>query len=274
MKNTILCATLLLVSLFATAQNKQKWFNQTYGVAFSVAYDDAHSLVKYKGTGAQIGFGNESETSKRILQVNNVFSFTPMSGQSKYAASTSAFDNRLAVTYLRKLPKFADKKVKISVGASNYVDFNLRLYKAAANNVVAWDANVGLNVVGRAERAFMFKNRSFVASYTLGLPLLAYNHRPNYLGFGPPAYIVEDKSENSKNGKSQGRVTTINGHFLMLTQQINLDKIFDNGNRIRLGYNWKYTHNSFDEHLYQGITSGLSLSILTNLSKQNTANKG
>jgi hypothetical protein len=271
MKKTFIFAAMLFVSLFATAQNKQKWFNQTYGVAFSASYDNAHSLVKYKGTGAQIGFGNESETDKRILQVSNIFSFIPMSGQSKYGASTSAFDNRLAVTYLRKLPKFADKKIKIAVGASAYTDVNIRLYNAAANNVIAWDGNLGLNVVGRAEHAFEFKKRSFSVSYTLGLPLISYNHRPNYLGFGPANYIVQDKAENGKDWRSQGRTTTINGNFLMLTQQINLDKIYQNGNRIRLGYNWKYTHNNFDEHLYQGVTSGFSISVLTNLSKQKKA---
>jgi hypothetical protein len=271
MKQTFIFATLLFMSIFATAQNKQKWFNQTYGVAFSASYDNAHSLVKYKGTGAQIGFGNESESDKKILQVGNVFTLVPMSGQSQYGASATAFDDRFSVMYLRKLPKFADKKIKIAAGASAYTDVNIRLYRAAVNNNLAWDGNLGLNLVGRAEHAFMFKNRSFVASYTLGLPLVSYNHRPNYLGFGPPNYIVQDKSENGKDWSSQGRFTTINGNFLMLTQQINLDKIYENGNRIRLGYNWKYTHNNFDEHLYQGITSGFSVSVLTNLNRNKKA---
>jgi hypothetical protein len=265
---TTLYAALLCISILATAQNKQKWFNQTYGVATSAAYDNAHSLVKYKGTGVQIGLGNESESNKRYLQVANVFSLVPMSGQSSYGASATAFDDRFAVTYLRKLPKFADKKIKIAVGASAYTDVNIRLYRAAVNNNLAWDGNIGLNVVGRAERAFEFKSHSFSVSYTLGLPLISYNHRPNYLGFGPANYIVQDKVENGKDWKSQGRTTTINGKFLMLTQQINLDKIYQNGNRIRLGYNWKYTHNNFDEHLYQGIVSGFSIGILTNLSKK------
>jgi hypothetical protein len=265
---TVFSAALLFISILATAQNKQKWFNQTYGVASSVAYDNAHSLVKYKGTGAQIGLGNESESDKRYLQIANVFSFIPMSGQSQYGASASTFDDRFAVTYLRKLPKFADKKIKIAIGASAYTDVNIRLYRAAVNNVVAWDGNLGLNLVGRAERAFEFKNRSFSVSYTIGLPLISYNHRPNYLGFGPPNAIVKDKDENSIDWKSQGRGTTINGNFLMLTQQINLDKIYQNGNRIRLGYNWKYTHNNFDKHLYEGVVSGFSIGILTNLSKR------
>lgn len=264
-------ALTLLMSLNATAQNKQKWFRTELGVAQSAVYDNGHSLVKYKGTGLQLRFGNDAERAKSIAQFDNQLIWTPLSGQvkdDKYASSTQQANYRISYAYLRKLPKLQDTKVKIAVGGSVSGDFNMRFYPIQ-NNLFSWDLNVGLNVVGRAQHDFEFKKRSFSISYQLGLPVLTYNHRPNYLGALPIGAIFEGKDGAGGDWSSLGRVVAgVNSQYFYMTQQIALDKINHNGNRIRLSYNWQYANNGFATHKYQNILSGFSLGILTNLSKK------
>ena len=264
-------AIMLLASTRATAQTKQKWFRTEFGIAQSAVYDNGHSLVKYKGTGLQLHVGNDAERAKSYTQFDNQLIWTPLSAQvsdDKYASSTQQGNYRMSYTYLRKLSKTQDKTVKIAVGGSLSGDFNMRFYPIQ-NNAFSWDFNLGLNVAARAQHDFTFKKRSFSISYQLGLPLLTYNHRPNYLGYFPIGEIFEGKSGTSADWQSLGRVVAgVNSKYFYMTQQITLDKINPNGNRIRLAYNWQYANNGFATHKYQNILSGFSLGILTNLSKK------
>jgi hypothetical protein len=270
--------SLVLLPLFlaqnAKAQTKQSWFRQAYGVAFSTVYDDGHSFVQHHGTGLQIHIGSEKDRPKSYSQFDNALMWTPLSTKgvdAKYATSAQQGNVRIGYTYLRKLSKTPIEALKFAVGGSAYLDVNARIYSALSNNIFGWDANLGLNVVGRAERDFQFKNRSFSISYQLGLPLLTYNHSPNYLGFFPISSGFEDKGGQSIDWFSLGRlVAGINGNYFYLNQQINLDKINDNGNRIRLSYDWRYANNGFATHRYQNILSGFTFGILTNFSKKTT----
>jgi hypothetical protein len=268
--------TFCLVSFAANAQTKQKWFRQEYGVAQSAVYDDGQSLVKYKGTGTQLHIGNDRETTKSIVQFDNVFVWTPLSAQidnAKYGTDAQQGNYRISYSYLRKLPKTQDNAVKFAVGGSVSGDFNMRFYTALANNVISWDINLGLNAVGRAQYDFQWGKHSFSTTYQLGLPILTYNHRPNYLGYFPIGAGFEGKAGTSAPWSELGRtVLGVNGNYFYLTQQINLDKILQNGNRVRLGYNWQYSNNGFATHRYQNILSGLSIGILTNISKMNKTN--
>jgi hypothetical protein len=277
MKKTFLFATLLFASLFATAQNTQKLFRQEYGVAQSSVYDNGHSLVKYKGSGFQFRIGNERDKTKNFAQFENTFAWIPLNSTVKnanYAHGATEINDRMGFTYLRKLAKTADKSFKIAVGGTAFFDLNYREYGSIAagksNNVFSWDINLGLQAVGRVTRDFAFKNRSFSASYQLGLPVLAYNHRPSYLGIPPIEANFEGKDNPGANWNSLGRVTTINSKYFYLNQQINLDKINANGNRIRLSYTWNYSNNGFASHRYQNIISGISIGVLTNFSKNKT----
>jgi hypothetical protein len=268
--------TFCLASLAANAQTKQKWLRQEYGVAQSAVYDNGHSLAKYKGTGVQLHIGNDRETTKSIVQFDNALIWTPLSAEidnAKYATDAQQGNYRISYAYLRKLPKTQDNTVKFAVGGSVYADFNMRFYSALANNVISWDGNIGLNVLGRAQYDFQWGRHSFSTTYQLGLPLLTYNHRPNYLGYFPLQAGFEGKEGTSVPWSDLGRtVLGVNSNYFYLTQQINLDKILQNGNRIRLGYNWQYSNNGFATHKYQNILSGLSIGILTHLSKMNKPN--
>jgi hypothetical protein len=277
MKKSFIFATLLFVSILATAQNTQKFFRQEYGLAQSSVYDNGHSLVKYKGTGFQFRIGNERDRTKNFSQFENTFAWIPLSSTVKnenYGHGATEMNDRLGFTYLRKLAKTADKTFKISVGGTAFFDLNYRQYNSIAvgksNNVFSWDVNLGLQAVGRVTRDFEFKNRSFSASYQLGLPILAYNHRPSYLGLPPIGANFQGKDLPGADWNSLGRMTTIGSKYFYLNQQINLDKISANGNRIRLGYNWNYSNNGFASRRYQNIISGISIGILTNLSKNKT----
>jgi hypothetical protein len=273
--NTFNCLFILAIALFSSAnlsaQTKQKWFRQAYGVAQSAVYDNGQSLIKYKGTGIQLHIGNDNERPKSIMQLDNALIWTPLSGvvkDAKYAVDAQQANYRFSYTYLRKLSKTQDNDFKIAVGGSASLDANARFYPIQ-NNVVSWDINLGLNVVGRAQYDFRLGRHSLSASYQLSLPLLTYNHRPNYLGNFPVSVAFDGKEGTSTNWSELGRtVVGVNSKYFYLTQQINVDKLLHNGNRLRLGYNWQYSNNSFADHKYQNILSGLSFGILTNISKK------
>jgi hypothetical protein len=277
--NTFNClfiwAILLFTSPHVHAQTKQKWFRQELGVAQSAVYDNAHSLIKYKGTGAQLHIGNDYERPKSISQFDNAFIWTPLTGQVKdvrYEPTAQQANYRISYAYLRKLAKTQGNSVKIAVGGSVSSDVNARFYPIQ-NNLVSWDINLGLNIVGRAQYDFQLKRHSFSMTYQLGLPLLTYNHSPNYLGSLPLSAGFEGKAGTGTNWSALGRgVVGVNSNYFYLTQQINLDKIMHNGNKIRLGYNWQYANNGFVGHKYQNILSGFSLGVLTNFSKKTKGN--
>jgi hypothetical protein len=90
------------------------------------------------------------------------------------------------------------------------------------------------------------------------------------LGTPPIDANFEGKDLPGADWSSLGRVTSIGRKYFYCNQQINLDKISANGNRIRLGYTWNYSNNGFASHRYQNIISGISIGILTNLSKNKT----
>jgi hypothetical protein len=256
----------LFLSVNVMAQNKQKWFRHELGLAQSAVYDDGHSLKKYKGTGMQLRLGNDKETAKVGTEFNTAFIWTPLSTTGSSAQQGNV---RLSYTYLRKLAKTQDNKLKIAVGGSVSTDFNARFYSALDNNSVSWDVNLGLNIVGRVQRDFKVKSHSFSASYALELPVLTYNHRPNYLGYFPLGLAFDGKEGTSADFASLGRgVVGVNGNYFYLNQHVSLDKLMTNGNRLRLAYNWSYANNGFATHKYQNILSGFSFGLLTNLSKK------
>jgi hypothetical protein len=267
---TTFCVALVFLAFFTQAQNTQKWFRQQYGVAQSSVYDSGQSLAKYKGTGLQLHLGNDRETAKSYIQFDNVLTVMPLSAQvkeAKYGSSATQINTRFSYTYLHKLAATQDHKIKVSVGGAVFLDGNARIYNALQNNIVAWDGSFGLSVVGRAQRDFNFKNRSFSASYQLGIPVVAYNHRPNFLGAVPLGVGTGNDADGSGNWQNQGKIKAIGSQYFYVNQQFNLDRNFSNGNKIRLGYFWNYSHNTTQSHKYENILSGLSLGILTNFSK-------
>jgi hypothetical protein len=282
LQNTFYRLGLILLPLFSAlnthAQTKQKWFRQEYGNAQSAVFDNGHSLAKHTGNvGIQLNIGGETDRPKSYSKLDNIVLWTPLStnvANDKYSTSAQQGNIRISYSYLRKLPKTQDKAVKIAVGGSFYTDANLRIYTSLSNNVFGWDANIGLNVMGRAQHDFTFKNRSLSVSYQLGLPILTYNHAPNYLGNFPISGGFEDKGGVNYNFGSLGRfVAGVNSDYFYLNQQISLDKINATGNRFRLSYSWQYANNSYATHRYQNILNGFTFGILTNISHKTTALK-
>lgn len=262
----------LLSGFQANAQTKQKWFRQEYGFAHSTVYDNGQSLAKYTGSGLSLNLGSETDRPKSYTKLDNALMVTFLNAKianDKYATNAQQGHVTMRYTYLRKLGKTQDRFLKLAVGGSVFVDANVRLYSALSNNNLSWDSNIGLNVIGKAQHDFSFKNRSFSISYQLGLPIIAYNLRPNYLGFIPLSATFEGENGKNLNWQSLGRfVGGISDKYLYINQQIHLDKINANGNRIRLSYTWNYANNGFATHRYQNVMSSLSLGILTNFSKQ------
>jgi hypothetical protein len=265
-KKTIGTLFLLLVGTFVFAQTKQYLFDFELGIAQSAVYDDGYSLAKYKGTGLNLRFGGERERANRITAMTNTLVWTPLSTQvsnKDYASAAQQGNYRFSYTYLHKLARFQDRKIKLAVGGAAFTDVNFRAYTALFNNTLSFDGNIGLSLTGRAQHDFTFKNRRFSISYQAGLPVLAYNLRPNYLSIYPLEALFDGKPDYA----SLGRMTTLGSKYFYLNQLFTLDKITPNGNRIRLAYNWNYANNGFASHRYQNIISGFSFGILTNFSK-------
>jgi len=274
MKNKQKILNIHLLSLAVTAQSNQKWFRKELGVAQSSVYDNGHSLARYKGTGLQLQLGFDRETSKGFRQFDNTLVWTPLKAQvsdNKNVTSATQGNYKMSYKYLRNVTP-SQNKIKVSVGASLFADANVRIYNSLVNNIFGWDVNLGLNVVGQATRDFKLGKHSLSASYQLGVPLVVYNHSPNYLGTVPVGKAFEQK--NDTNWSSLGRlVTGLSNKYFYLHQQFSVEKHLSSGDRLRLTYSWDYSNNGYASHRYQNLITGVSIGMLTSFSKKRTANK-
>lgn len=269
----VLClAVICFTSFVSTAQNNQRWFRREVGVAQSSVYDNGHSFAKYKGTGLQLQLGFDSENSNRLAQFNNTVVWTPLKAKvedSKNVTSATQINYKMSYKYLRKIFPSHDDKIKIAVGASLFADANARMYNSLVNNVFGWDINLGLNIVGQATYDFNLGKHSFSASYQLGVPVIVYNHSPNYLGNFPIARVFQHDDTND--WLSLGRfVAGINSKYFYLHQHLSIDKNLSNGNKIRVTYSWDYSNNGYASHRYQNLITGISIGMLTSFSKRSS----
>lgn len=272
----LFCLTVVCFTPFiSTAQDSQRWFRREFGVAQSSVYDNGHSLAKYKGTGLQLQLGFDRENSNRLAQFNNTLVWTPLKAKvddAKNVTSATQLNYKMSYKYLWKVFPSQNNKIKIAVGASSFADANARMYGSLVNNVFGWDINLGLNMIGQATRNFNFKGRSFSASYQLGVPMIVYNHSPNYLGSYPVGKAFQQGE--ASDWFSLGRfVPCVNSKYFYLHQQLSIDKHLANGNKIRVTYSWDYSNNGYASHRYQNLITGVSVGLLTSFSKRSSTIK-
>ena len=272
----VFCLTVICFAPFASiAQNSQRWFRKEVGAAQSSVYDNGHSFAKYKGTGLQVQLGFDRENSNRLAQFNNTIVWTPLKAKvedNKNVTTAIQFNYKMSYKYLRKIFPSQNDKIKLDAGASLFADANGRMYRSLVNNVFGWDVNLGLNIVGQATHDFNVGKHSFSASYQLGIPVIVYNHSPNYLGNFPIARVF--KHDAAADWFSLGRfVSGVNSNYFYLHQQLSIDRHLSNGDKIRVTYNWDYSNNGYASHRYQNLIIGISVGMLTSFSKQGSANK-
>jgi hypothetical protein len=267
-------AVICFTPFASIAQDSHRWFRKEFGVAQSSVYDNGHSFAKYKGTGLQLRLGVDGENSKRLAQFNNTLIWTPLKAKvddDKNVTSAIQFNYKMSYTYLRKIFLSQNDKIKIAAGASLFADANGRVYRSLINNVFGWDLNLGVNIVGQASHDFKLKEHSFSVSYQVGIPMIVYNHSPNYLGNFPVARVFQH--DDAADWFSLGRfVPGINDKYFYLHQQLSIDRKLSNGDKIRLTYSWDYSDNDYASHRYQNLITGISIGMLTSFSKRGSTN--
>lgn len=268
-------AVICFTPFASSAQDSHQWFRKEFGVAKSSVYDNGHSFAKYKGTGLQLQLGLDRENSNRLAQFNNTVVWTPLKSKVediRNVTSATQINYKMSYKYLRKIIPSHDDRIKIVVGASLFADANVRVYKSLVNNVFGWDVNLGLNLVGQATHDFNLGKHAISTSYQIGVPVVVYNHSPNYLGNFPIARVFQN--DDTTDWLSLGRfVAGVNSKYIYLHQQLSIDKILSNGNKIRVTYSWDYSNNGYVSHRYQNLITGISVGMLTSLSKRSSSNE-
>jgi hypothetical protein len=263
---------LTIVSFMAnslSAQNSKRWFRKELGLAHSSVFDNGHSFAKYMGTGIQLQLGLDRETLNSVRQFNSILLWTPLKAKvndRKNVTSATQVNYRISYKYLMKVASTQNARIQVAIGPSLFADANARYYSSLINNQFGWDVNLGVNMVGQVTFPVNIRTRSFRINYQLGIPMVTYNHSPNYLGTYPIGKIF--RQGETSDWFSLGRfIPGLSEKYFYMNQQVSIDRHFANGDKVRLTYSWSYSNNGYAEHRYQNLITGVSIGILSSFSR-------
>jgi hypothetical protein len=247
-----------LASLFVTTLQAQEHgkveiektnsLNIGLGIGNTILYDASFSLVRQIGLGPTffVSFCHIKEKSSHIFE-NSISLYKLQSDVSNanYALSGENLHERFNYSYL--LNKAVHRFI-LSAGPSFVFDFSqIKPEGLVINNSPLHDFNLQLQLATKVEYPLDLFKRKFRLSYQLNIPLLAYNSRPDYLGF-------TEFSGKSKFFNENGIFTTIKSTYFYLNQDFQIAINYNRKNSCSIHYNWYYANNELS-NLYQNMTN-------------------
>ncbi len=231
------------------------------GIGHAVLYDESFSLLRQTGLGPTLftSFVQIKEKSSHIFENSiSLYKFKSDLYNANYALSGENLQERFHYTYLLNKPF---KSFILSAGTSLAFDFSqIKSEGLVINNSPLHDFNLQLQLATKIEYPFgLFKNK-FKLSYQLNIPFLAYNSRPDYLGF-------TEFSGKSKYFNKNGNFTTVNRIYFYLNQDFRLAINSNRNNSFSIHYKWYYANNKLS-NLYQNMTNTIVLAYAKILSSQ------
>lgn len=245
--------------------NKNKLLNVGLGLGNNVLYDASFSLVRQTGIGPSVyaSFQNNRQKSTHLFENSlSLFKFKSEVTNPNYALKGENFQERFNYTYLRTV---GNKRLTFSLGAAVGLDFSkIKPEGLVINNAPLHDFNLQLQLATKVQYQFELFKKKWVFCYRLNMPFLAYNSRPDYLGF-------TEFSGKSKYFNSYGNFITMSKNYFYLNQnfQLALNTSTKNSFSIQnIGY---YAHNNLS-NFYQNMNN-LYLVTYTRKLSSNKKNK-
>lgn len=242
-----------------------KILNLGLGAGNNVLYDASFSLVRQSGIGPSLYGSFQYNRQKSIHLFENslsLFKFKSEVTNPNYALRGENFQERFNYTYLRTV---VNKRFVFSLGSAIGFDFSkIKPEGLVINNAPLHDFNLQLQLATKVQYQFELFKKKWTFTYRLNLPFMAYNSRPDYLGF-------TEFSGKSKYFNSYGNFITMSKNYFYLNQnfQLALNTSTKNSFSIQnIGY---YAHNNLS-NLYQNMNN-LYLATYTRKLSSNKKNK-
>lgn len=218
------------------------------GIGMANLYDESFSLVRQIGLGPTffVSFNHINEKSSHLLENTiAIHKFKSEVSNVNYALTGENFQERFNYTYLH------NKKIKnwiLSAGASFAFDFSqIKPEGLVINNSPLHDFNLQLQLATMAVYPFEILKKKLRFTYHLNMPFVAYNSRPDYLGF-------IEFSGKSKYFNKNANFTIIHGNYFYMNQILKLGINSNSKNSYSIQYHWYYANNQLS-NLYQNLTN-------------------
>ncbi len=231
MKAKILLTLTLLFLFFVGKSQSVNGHFMPFGVmyAFETVKDEALSPVSYSGSLGSLSLGyyyqNDNWISALDLNGGGGFQAPDVNRENSPSNTTTGFA-RGSYQLLRRIATYKDFRFYAGVLSHNVFDFRQHnRYSNSSDNFVAL---FGFGTSVAVQKPFEVLNKNFMLGYTLGFPLGAYYMRPGYV----KPYFLDEAGTTG---------FAFWGDYYILNSKTELTWIFNNGNQLRLFYNWEFT---------------------------------
>lgn len=245
-------AALTAFAVFAVqSQNESvnsKILNLGLGVGHNVLYDASFSLVRQTGIGPSMYASFQYNRQKSIHLFENSLSLLKFKSEvtnPNYALKGENLHERFNYTYLRTV---GNKRLTFSLGSAIGFDFSkIKPEGLVINNAPLHDFNLQLQLATKVQYQFEVFKKKWAFSYRLYLPFLAYNSRPDFLGF-------TEFSGKSKYFNNNANFATMGKNYFYLNQNFQLVLNTNTKNSFSIQNIGYYAHNNLS-NLHQNLTN-------------------
>ncbi len=239
------------------ASEKSNQLSFGLGIGNTVVYDASFSLVRQIGLGPNVYVAFLHSKGNAVHIIGNtlaLYNFNSDVTNSDYAISGEHLHEQLNYTYLQQ---FTKHKLNWAVGGALGFDFSqIKPEGLVINNAPLHDFNLQLQLAAKADYPFNLFQKNWNFGYQLHIPLVAYNSRPDYLGF-------TEFSGDSKYFNENGEFTSIQQNYFYINQSMHITLNCSSQNAFALNYNWYYANNSLANN-YQNLNNALLVTYTRN----------
>jgi hypothetical protein len=229
---------------------RQKFFTTTIGLTWQTRKDNLFSPLTFSGYGAELHLGSERISEKWFKQFDLWGNINEIKSRVDKGYNSVAYGFRYGISQTwakRILPQ--RHGFRWYVGGGVFHTSSMGYYQNNVNNLFSYNVPTGISASSFLTRDFRLFKRNWLLSTQLTVPILAYNARPNYLGF-----------VNEENFTQDFGIVTVN-KLLHLDWKWQIDLPLSNGNRLRAIYRWDYMDDKHNVRLQVGTQTLLIQSL-------------
>lgn len=240
-----------------TTTGKSNQLSFGLGIGNTVLYDASFSLVRQIGLGPNVHASFRHSNGNSLHVIGNTlayYNFNSDVANPDYAISGEHLHEQLNYTYLHQFTKHT---LDWAIGGAFGLDFSqIKPEGLVINNAPLHDFNLQLQLAAKADYPFHLFQKNWNFGYQLHFPLVAYNSRPDYLGF-------TEFSGDSKYFNENGEFTSIQQNYFYINQSMHITLNCSSQNAFALNYNWYYANNSLANN-YQNLNNALLVTYTRN----------
>lgn len=215
------------------------------GSAYQTTNDEGMSPLRYQGQLVSAHLGYEATTMKKIQRWDLLFNYG-FTKPNPYTNRNQVWEGYFDYVYLQRLRPIGDGYGNLYLGGAANILGNFRYNSRIVNTDLFYDVFLSASIASAVDYQFKLKNRLFLVTYQLSLPLLSYGFQPPYSGLfnvAPPEeaeQYVDEVLENSVLGSWN--------KFFGVKSVAELAYPLKKGNQLKLQYTWNFYSAKIEHH--------------------------